>query len=551
MTDSSAVRGNDVMQLIDAAVVLPKPEPKSIDHALGIVMTRVPGPPNWELAEGSFDGGPFEKAEGSYRKDLGSGALILRARRDPSLMEFDLDLDRFGPRPTPIPELSGPEGTSTYSYEFGGGTKTVDLSFAARSHRLQFVAIRWRPAGWKRSVQPGKEAIWNGAPAAIFLRNFDDVREVLEYALPKRTWVLRTVGDVPDADWTFGAFTREGDRVAGVFATPEGPAVFVDNSLMLARPGEASVRLEGAGSNRDRSTFSLLHHEWPNQTRVLNAIIYAHRQGVGANPYDTERVDVDLFALIASRLERAEFRSAYTQPWRHPKGAEEALVTTNSAGTEVRRCARCGEAALVCVRVQQVREILTATGWHDWRCQSCGASVRLYPESGIRRLRWIAVPMFFTVFLPIWYLIRAHKLSQAWRQSPIASGARYPIIRFPHRTEERRCRRCGGVVKPSEMSQQRTPAGSPLGVKSRYACTACNRTYEIESIGGNILNVVGGLLFGAGGLWGLLGRHTGTDALWGTVSIVIGVPLLWMAASTRFDVGRRAWGDPGRHRTDG
>jgi hypothetical protein len=321
MTHASSSQGNEVIRLIDAVIGLLRLDPESIISALGIPMIRQSRPPNWEMAEGTFDSGPFRSAELSYRTDLGSGMLLLKARSDTSLMDFDLDLDRFGPRPTPTPELSGPdpEGTLTYRYEVAGGTKTIELWFGALSHGLQGASVRWMPLGWTRPSLPGKERVWDGAPASVFLRSFDNVREVLEYALVSRAWVPHAAGDVPEGRRTFGAFTREHDHVAGVFATPDGPAVFLDKTLMLVRPGETSVLLEGAGSNLNRSTFSLLHRTAGPQTRVLNALIYEHRHGVGTNPYDSEREDVDLFALIASGLEREDFMRAYRRDWLRPE----------------------------------------------------------------------------------------------------------------------------------------------------------------------------------------------------------------------------------------
>lgn len=82
-------------------------DPDSIIRALDIDMPCISCPPNREMAEGTFDTAPFRSAELSYRSDLGSGTLLLRAHSETSLLDWDLDLGRLGPRPTPIPELSG------------------------------------------------------------------------------------------------------------------------------------------------------------------------------------------------------------------------------------------------------------------------------------------------------------------------------------------------------------------------------------------------------------------------------------------------------------
>jgi hypothetical protein len=306
----------EVMRLIDAAIVLPAPVPAAIRAALGIPLPKVPGPLGWEMHEGTFQSGPFTKAKLSYRPDLGSGMLNLDARSDSqSLLELSLDLDRFGARTNlDLNPATAPEGTESQIFSPAGGASEIWFTFTYLTRRFGGVSLRWSPSGWTRPVPPGKERVWDAAPASIFLRSYDNAREVLEYAPARLVWVLHAASDVPEGHRTFGAFTRnEHGLLAGVFATPDGPAVFLGKSLMLIRPGETSVRLEGAGSNPHRSTFSLLH-----RTQVVNALTYEHRHGVGTNPYDTERKDVDLFALIATGHEREDFFQAYKQDWRRP-----------------------------------------------------------------------------------------------------------------------------------------------------------------------------------------------------------------------------------------
>lgn len=310
-------RATEVMRLIDAAMVLQAPVPAAIQAALGIPLPKVPGPLGWEMHEGEFQSGSFTKVKLSYRPDLGSGMLNLDGRSDAqSLLEPELDLDRFGlPRSLDLNPAAPPEGLDSYIFSAVGGASEIWFTFTHVTRRFKGVSLRWSPAGWTRPVPPGKERVWDGAPASIFLRSYDNVREVLEYAPAARAWVLHAAVEVPQGHRTFGAFTRnEHGLVAGVFATPEGPAVFLGKSLMLIRPGQTSARVKGAGSNPHRSEFSLLHG-----TQVVNALTYEHRHGVGTNPYDTEREDVDLFALIATRHEQAAFLKAYRQDWRRPE----------------------------------------------------------------------------------------------------------------------------------------------------------------------------------------------------------------------------------------
>jgi hypothetical protein len=61
---------------------------------------------------------------------------------------------------------------------------------------------------------------------------------------------------------------------------------------------------------RRRYTFS---HQEPGGTKIEFALCYDKRLGIGANPYDNEDEDVDLFALIASGVRAQPFFRNYTQ----------------------------------------------------------------------------------------------------------------------------------------------------------------------------------------------------------------------------------------------
>jgi hypothetical protein len=149
----------------------------------------------------------------------------------------------------------------------------------------------------------------------VYLRSYDLFDEFLRYELPQGRFAVITRHDfealaTPAA---FGSFTREGNRVAGVFASPRGPIVFVDAQQITASFGHTSAAIEPA-SAPPMQQFTLIH-DHPLEAKVTLTLPYRERSGLGVNPYDTEREDVDLFALLVSGLNREQFFRGYTKDW--------------------------------------------------------------------------------------------------------------------------------------------------------------------------------------------------------------------------------------------
>jgi hypothetical protein len=112
---------------------------------------------------------------------------------------------------------------------------------------------------------------------------------------------------------TFGAFTREGDHVAGVFASPAGPVFFLDAEHVVLLFGRASAItvIEPGGSMMQ---FTLTQAE-AAEGEIRFTLRYKERVGIGTNPYDNEQEDIDLFAMLAAGLSKQQFFRNYTQDW--------------------------------------------------------------------------------------------------------------------------------------------------------------------------------------------------------------------------------------------
>lgn len=58
-----------------------------------------------------------------------------------------------------------------------------------------------------------------------------------------------------------------------------------------------------------------LIHDSALEGKTTLAMLYRERTGLGANAYDNEAEDVDLFARIALGLRREQFFRAYRKNW--------------------------------------------------------------------------------------------------------------------------------------------------------------------------------------------------------------------------------------------
>ena len=145
----------------------------------------------------------------------------------------------------------------------------------------------------------------------IYLRSYDTFQEMLEYDVDDgaRRLVSREEVERAGLPRTFGMFSQAGDRVFGVYATPEGPVFFGDDIRIPGRFGmtRGSVELDPAtGIHR----FALF-----NDSQLVLSTHYPERAGLGTNPYDTAPEDVDMFVAVAKGTENRQFFENYRRDW--------------------------------------------------------------------------------------------------------------------------------------------------------------------------------------------------------------------------------------------
>src|SRR5579872_4561044 len=102
----------------------------------------------------------------------------------------------------------------------------------------------------------------------VYLGSYDLFDEFLQYELPQGRFAIITRHDFEElaTPAAFGAFTREGNHVAGVFASPRGPVVFVDSQQVTASLGHTSAAIEPA-SAPSMQQFTLVH-DYPLEPKV-------------------------------------------------------------------------------------------------------------------------------------------------------------------------------------------------------------------------------------------------------------------------------------------
>jgi len=149
----------------------------------------------------------------------------------------------------------------------------------------------------------------------IYLKSYDLYDEILEYQIPdgKFATLPREKFAARGIPLTLGAFCREGQRVAGIFATPDGPVIFLDSQQVQGRYGESFAAVKDVpGQTKKYFAFG---SKADGKEMVRFGLLYEKRLGIGANPYDNEEEDIDLLAMIATNLQHEAFYKAYTKEW--------------------------------------------------------------------------------------------------------------------------------------------------------------------------------------------------------------------------------------------
>lgn len=305
LTSAAAPDAREIWRWLEAALALPRPDPELVAVALGARLSLEETRGAWRYLGASGATGPIASVRVIYNATLGQGRIVLQVRNSLAWHELDCST-RWG-----LPELMlnpshPPDGITHYRYWIQDDTRFVTLT--TRGSDLLQVTLGWEP----RPIPYGQEAVFKTAPAAVYLRNYDTVANVLTYGVHDRSARVlpRAEFAALGSELTNGAFVQEDDMIVGVFATPAGPAFFSQygKKRVLGRFGVVTTTRMPTPSGRFRFTLFVAG-------RHFFDVLYRERHGLGANPYDNEPADIDLFAWLVEATKTEDFFVRFTRPW--------------------------------------------------------------------------------------------------------------------------------------------------------------------------------------------------------------------------------------------
>lgn len=183
-------------------------------------------------------------------------------------------------------------------------------------------------------------------------------------------------------------------------------------------------------------------------------------------------------------------------------------MTEGPASLEVRRCKKCGEAAVLSGMAWRHTHfgINTGVSTQDYRCQACGTAFKIRPKARILGF-WIAGVLLLPTCVGLPVLAMAWWMGKQGDWNPVVAGAPTPPRKYRAGPSARRCASCRDIALPSKVTQNRVN-GLPVGVETEYRCHGCQRQFTVESIGGQVMNAFSGLVVGGIGLAFLFGADS-------------------------------------------
>lgn len=163
---------------------------------------------------------------------------------------------------------------------------------------------------------------------------------------------------------------------------------------------------------------------------------------------------------------------------------------------EVRRCHRCGEAAVLSGLSWPHVHVGIDTGLisTDYRCQACGHAFRLRPPARVAGYALAGILLICTPMgLPV--LLLANWMRKLDARNPIVPGAVPPAWKYRVGPPMRRCGHCGGTATARRLWRKKL-AALPVGRVAEYGCGGCARTFTVEGPVGMVANIAVVLPFG-------------------------------------------------------
>jgi len=118
--------------------------------------------------------------------------------------------------------------------------------------------------------------------------------------------------------------------------------------------------------------------------------------------------------------------------------------------------------------------------------------------------------------------------------NPVVPGATAPPIRYRNGPRLRTCGACGGACNVRGVTQ-RLVGVIPAGTDVFYACEACDARFKVESVFGQVVTLIGGLLaLASGAIIGLDGAGELGSIAGGLALVVVALFVFsWMISAVR------------------
>ncbi|MBX7113051.1 MAG: hypothetical protein K1X64_01860 [Myxococcaceae bacterium] len=147
---------------------------------------------------------------------------------------------------------------------------------------------------------------------------------------------------------------------------------------------------------------------------------------------------------------------------------------------EVRRCAKCGEEAVLLSMEWRHTVWGTPTNQttRDFRCHACGAQFTLVPRSHAIIFMVMGVIMGCAIF-PLGFSLWGWLALRRDKMNPVVPGAPPPRLRYRDGPPLRLCT-CGQNAVTTKITRERIN-GLPAGTEYIYQCGSCQQQFTVVS----------------------------------------------------------------------
>jgi hypothetical protein len=145
----------------------------------------------------------------------------------------------------------------------------------------------------------------------IFLKNYNNSVDALKFFLGTNDSVIVPASEVESAKFSTGFFEIEKrggvTDITALVATPEGPLLILNAIQHFPKLGKTKIEVRDDEKSHHFLVF--------DDEKFLFGIFYEEKAGVGSNPYDENREDVDFYYWLSKNMENPKLYDFYRRNW--------------------------------------------------------------------------------------------------------------------------------------------------------------------------------------------------------------------------------------------